>query len=522
MGSKDPVALTVEVLLGEAQEEAEAAPVADEAPLPLIDGQLLTVRVTVPVTLTEGQPLVVRLTVPVALEEGEMETENVADTDTQLVLLLLGVAQEDGENVPVDDRLLLPLDERLPLGVRVTVTVPLVEGEEEMETEVVKQGLPLNATLAVGGSADPVTLVVLLLLEVAQEEAEAAPVNETLPLPLIDGLPLAVRVTVSVTLTDGQPLTVRLTVPVALVEGEKETESVADTDTQLVLLLLGVAHEEAEVAPVKEALPLPLIDGLPLAVRVTVSVTLTDGQPLTVRLTVPVALVEGEKETESVADTDTQLVLLLLGVAQDDGEKVPVDDRLLLPLKEGLPLGVRVTVPVTLVEGEEEMETEVVKQGLPLNSALAVGGSADPVTLVVLLRLGVAQEEEEAAPVKETLPLPLIDGLPLAVRVTVSVTLTDGQPLTVRLTVPVELEEGEKDTESVADPDTQLVLLLLGVAQEDGENAAVEETLPLPLDEGQPLTVRVTVIVELGDGEKEVEGVSVPCGLPVDAPLPEK
>ena len=370
------------------------------------------------------------------------------------------------------------------------------------------------------GSKDPVALTVEVLLGEAQEEAEAAPVADEAPLPLIDGQLLTVRVTVPVTLTEGQPLTVRLTVPVTLEEGEKETESVADPDAHMVLLLLGVAHDEAEAAPVKETLPLPLIDGLPLAVRATVSVTLKDGQPLVVRLTVPVALKEGETETENVADTDTQLVLLLLGVAQEDGENVPVDDRLLLPLDERLPLGVRVTVSVTLVEGEEEMETEVVKQGLPLNTTLAVGGSADPVTLVVLLLLEVAQEEAEAAPVKETLPLPLIDGLPLAVRAIVSVTLTDGQPLVVRLAAPVALVEGETETENVADPDTQLVLLLLGVAQEDGENAAVEETLPLPLDEGQPLTVRVTVIVELGDGEKEVEGVSVPCGLPVEAPLP--
>lgn len=64
------------------------------------------------------------------------------------------------------------------------------------------------------------------------------------------------------------------------------------------------------------------------------------------------------------------------------------------------------------------------------------------------------------------------------------------------------------------------MLLRLGDAHEEAEAAFVEEALLQPLKEELPLTERVTVPTPLTDGEKEVDRVSVPCGLPVEAPLP--
>ncbi len=64
--------------------------------------------------------------------------------------------------------------------------------------------------------------------------------------------------------------------------------------------------------------------------------------------------------------------------------------------------------------------------------------------------------------------------------------------------------------------------MLLGLrdAHVEAEAAFVEEALLQPLKEGLPLTERVTVPTPLADGDKEMDGVPVPCGLPVDAPLP--
>ena len=64
--------------------------------------------------------------------------------------------------------------------------------------------------------------------------------------------------------------------------------------------------------------------------------------------------------------------------------------------------------------------------------------------------------------------------------------------------------------------------MLLGLedAHAEAEAALVEEALLQPLKEGLPLTERVTVPTPLADGDNEMDGVPVPCGLPVDAPLP--
>ncbi len=64
--------------------------------------------------------------------------------------------------------------------------------------------------------------------------------------------------------------------------------------------------------------------------------------------------------------------------------------------------------------------------------------------------------------------------------------------------------------------------MLLGLrdAHAEAEAAFVEEALLQPLKEGLPLTERVTVPTPLADGDNEMDEVPVPCGLPVDSPLP--
>ena len=80
--------------------------------------------------------------------------------------------------------------------------------------------------------------------------------------------------------------------------------------------------------------------------------------------------------------------------------------------------------------------------------------------LTVLMRLGVAQNECDAAPVEVTLPLPLSEGLPLAVPDNVPVTLKEGEivfdTVLVRSVLPVyaPLAVGGK-----TEPDPHSVLL---------------------------------------------------------------
>ena len=97
-------------------------------------------------------------------------------------------------------------------------------------------------------------------------------------------------------------------------------------------------------------------------------------------------------------DPVTLAVLLLLEDAHEDADAPLVVDALLQLLTEELPLTERVNVLVTLTEGETEFVGVVVTCELPLGVPLPVGGNTDPVTLAVLLLLGVTLDDVENAP----------------------------------------------------------------------------------------------------------------------------
>jgi hypothetical protein len=119
-----------------------------------------------------------------------------------------------------------------------------------------------------------------------------------------------------------------------------------------VLLLLGDAQEEADAAVVAEALLQPVKEGLPLKERAAVSVTLNegvvDGQAVPVSWKLPLESPLGVDINDAVALCE----LLPLKDAQEEAEGTAVDEPLLLPLKEGLPLSERVTEPTALTDGD--------------------------------------------------------------------------------------------------------------------------------------------------------------------------
>ena len=281
--------------------------------------------------------------------------------------------------------------------MRVTEPEALTEGEKEFEGVAVACGLLLDAPLS-DSIADPVGLTVLHLLEDAHELADAPFEVDGFLLPLKEELPLTERDTSLEALIDGEKEFVGVAVICRLPLDEPLSVVHVDPVTLTVLLLLEDAHEDADARLVDDALPLPLIEGL----------------PLTVRTTEPDAVREVEKEFEEVVvmcglplnaplpvgsvDHVALTVLLLLEDAHEDADAPLVVDALLQLLTEELPLTERVNVLVTLTEGETEFVGVVVTCELPLGVPLPVGGNTDPVTLAVLLLLGVTLDDVENAP----------------------------------------------------------------------------------------------------------------------------
>lgn len=82
-------------------------------------------------------------------------------------------------------------------------------------------------------------------------------------------------------------------------------------------------------------------------------------------------------------------MVLRLADEHEEAEAALVEEALLQPLKEGLPLTERVTVPTALADEEVEMEGEAVKRRLPVVSPLSVAKYD-----LVALREGLAQAVE--------------------------------------------------------------------------------------------------------------------------------
>jgi hypothetical protein len=103
-----------------------------------------------------------------------------------------------------------------------------------------------------------------------------------------------------------------------------------------------------------------------------------------------------------IGDAVPLAALLLLGDAQDEADAAAVDEPLLQPLREGLPLAERAALSVMLKVGVADVLAVPVSCKLPLESPLGVA-TEDAVPLTALLLLGDAQDEADAAVVDETL-----------------------------------------------------------------------------------------------------------------------
>ena len=269
--------------------------------------------------------------------------------------------------------------------MRVTEPESLTEGEKEFEGVAVACGLLLDAPLS-DSIADPVGLTVLHLLEDAHELADAPFEVDGFLLPLKEELPLTERDTSLEALIDGEKEFVGVAVVCRLPLDEPLSVVHVDPVTLTVLLLLEDAHEDADARLVDDALPLPLIEGL----------------PLTVRTTEPDAVREVEKEFEEVVvmcglplnaplpvgsvDHVALTVLLLLEDAHEDADAPLVVDALLQPLNEELPLSDLVVVPTSDADADADMVSLMVNCGLLLKALLMVD-KKDPVALTVVLWL---------------------------------------------------------------------------------------------------------------------------------------
>jgi hypothetical protein len=184
------------------------------------------------------------------------------------VLLPLKDAQEEAEGTAVDEPLLLPLKEGLPLSERVTETTALTDGDMDAQVVPVRWKLPLATPLGVD-KTDAVALNELLPLEDAQEEADAIAVNEPLLLLLKEGQPLTERATVPVTLEDGEPAKECVALPQPLADEIKLSEAAAVEEP----------HIEGEKVPDELGAGDPVLDGSVEAVATFVSVDVSDGRP---------------------------------------------------------------------------------------------------------------------------------------------------------------------------------------------------------------------------------------------------
>ena len=195
--------------------------------------------------------------------------------------MLLGLSDEHAvvEAALVEEALLQPLKEGLPLTERVTVPTPLADEERDMEVEAVNTRLPEDSPLPVAKN-DPVELT----------EDMALPVTVS----LFVGLPVR------------SPLTV----------DKKELVSLT------VLLWLTEAHEEAEAALEEEALMLPLKEGLPLTESVGDSAKLTVAETEEDENAVLLPLAATEKEAEEDDEDDTLNEASWVLVLETEGESV--------------------------------------------------------------------------------------------------------------------------------------------------------------------------------------------------------
>ena len=154
--------------------------------------------------------------------------------------------------------------------------------------------------------------------------------------------------------------------------------------------------------PVKDALPQPLEDGLLLAERAALPVMLKVGVADVLAVPVSCKLPLVCPLGVDIGDAVPLAALLLLGDAQDEADAAAVDEPLLQPLWEGLPLAERAALSVMLKVGVADVLAVPVSCKLPLGSPLGVA-TEDAVPLTALLLLGDAQDEADAAVVDETL-----------------------------------------------------------------------------------------------------------------------
>jgi hypothetical protein len=129
-------------------------------------------------------------------------------------------------------------------------------------------------------------------------------------------------------------------------------------------------------------------------------------------------------------------VLLRLGEEHADAEAAGVDETLLQPLKDGLPLTERVTVPSALADGEKDSDGVLDIWGLSDCTPLPVDNN-EAVALEVLLRLREEHADAEAEEVSDEVLQPLNEGLPLIV------TAIDGDDEALLENVDEETAEGD-------------------------------------------------------------------------------
>ena len=207
----------------------------------------------------------------------------------------------------------------------------------------------------------------------------------------------------------------------------RDSVSSADSVTVGLAVLLTESCDETETLPLGNAAA--LLEGN------KEELVFGEGDAIAVTLETKEGVSGSDPLAECEGTLDMLLEALLDRVEEEEPELETADEKetLTVPLCEGLSITLRVIEPETQEEGEAVLKTEVVRRGLPVDAPLEVRNTADPLTLAVLLRLPVPQDEYDALSVEVTLPLSLKEQLPLA----------------VFDTVPVILDEVEKEFEPV-------------------------------------------------------------------------
>ena len=436
------------------------------------------------------------------LENGEGEAEKVlggvavtqplADTVEEPVAVDDDVLEEEGE----PERLAVPMALAELDAVFVELSVP--------DTETVPHGDAVEHPLAVE-EVHPLAVDD----DVPDDEGEPVRLEVALPLPVPDAVPVGLSVPDTETVPHGVAVEHSLAV--------EEVHPLAVDDD--------VPDDEGEPVRLEVALPLPVLDAVPVGLSVPDTETVPHGvvepdnvNPLCVgdALALPLAVnCEAVEEGDAEAHRDGSALREAVGLQMPLKETLTLgedaNDAETHTVAEPLSVGGALALPLAVnCEAVEEGDAETHREGPALNEALEL-----QLSLKETLTLEVTLLEDESLGDTDGEAVSQPEALPLRAPVTEAAPLREEDAVTVRARrsegdgVPEEERLDEEHAEVVEDAEVQCD----GVGEEEAEVQA--DALGLALSLALPVELPDTA----GEALSSRDGKALPVVLDVPLPL---